>query len=100
MGLDYTEQTNLYNNYWRKIESILPNKIISEFIRDFITMKQGIVPNKNKSVKIRHSTYTNFLNTLKKIMKKNYEHLLLCSGKISVGCCKQINKYHQKEKVN
>lgn len=48
MGLDYTKQSSLYNNYWRKIESILPNKIISEFIRDFITMKQGIVPNKNK----------------------------------------------------
>lgn len=48
MGLDYEEQTTLYKKYWTRIETLLPNKVISDFVRDFLTMKEGIVPNKNK----------------------------------------------------
>lgn len=48
MGLDYDMQNKLYNNYWKKIEKLLPNKVISEFVRDYLTMKEGVVPNQNK----------------------------------------------------
>lgn len=48
MGLNYNEQTRLYKEYWMNIEKILPNKVISDFVRDFLTMKEGIVANKNK----------------------------------------------------
>lgn len=48
MGLDYEDQTRLYNTYWTRIEEILPYKIISEFVRDYLTVKTSHVPNKNK----------------------------------------------------
>ena len=48
MGLGYDEQTELYRKYWIKIEETLPNAVISDFVRDFLTMKEGIVPNKSK----------------------------------------------------
>lgn len=48
MGLDYEEQTELYRRYWTRIEKLLPNARISEFVRDFLTMKTGYTPNKNK----------------------------------------------------
>lgn len=46
MGLNYQEQTRLYKQYWIKIEKFLPNTVISDFVRDFLTMKEGVVPNK------------------------------------------------------
>ena len=48
MGLNYEEQTKLYKKYWIKIEEILPNNIISDYVRDFLTMKEGHAPNKSK----------------------------------------------------
>lgn len=48
MGLDYQNQTRLYKNYWVKIEELLPNAIISDFVRDYLIMKQGKVPKKSK----------------------------------------------------
>lgn len=48
MGLGYEEQTSLYKRYWTKIEELLPNKIISEFVRDYLIMKEAKTPNKDK----------------------------------------------------
>lgn len=48
MGLSYDEQTRLYKKYWLEIEKMLPNVKISEFVRDYLTMKTGHTPNKNK----------------------------------------------------
>lgn len=48
MGLSYDEQTELYRKYWVKIEEALPNAVISDFVRDYLTMKEGVVPNKSK----------------------------------------------------
>lgn len=48
MGLGYDVQTQLYKKYWTKIEEKLPNAVISDFVRDFLTMKEGNVPNKDK----------------------------------------------------
>ena len=41
MNSEYEKQTVLYKNFWLKIEIELTNKKISDFIRDFLTMKTG-----------------------------------------------------------
>ena len=48
MNSEYEKQTVLYKNFWLKIEIKLTNKKISNFIRDFLTMKTGKIANKNK----------------------------------------------------
>lgn len=48
MSLDYEEQTELYRRYWTRLEKLLPNAKISEFVRDFLIMKTGYTPKKNK----------------------------------------------------
>jgi uncharacterized protein with ParB-like and HNH nuclease domain len=52
MGLNHTEQTAIYNNYWKIIESNAKNELkneskVSAFIRDFLTLKNNKIPNKN-----------------------------------------------------
>lgn len=53
MGQDYDCQERLYNNYWIKLEKLLPDAMISDYIRDYLTLKTGIIPNKD-------SVYHNF----------------------------------------
>ena len=48
MGLEYDDQVELYRKYWINIEKLLTNARISEFVRDYLTMKIGYVPNRNK----------------------------------------------------
>lgn len=48
MNHDYEEQNRLYKTYWLKIEGYLPNSIISDFVRDYLTMKTSIIPKKDK----------------------------------------------------
>ncbi|KJS20297.1 MAG: hypothetical protein VR72_15150 [Clostridiaceae bacterium BRH_c20a] len=48
MNHEYEEQKRLYKNYWLKIEDYLPNAIISDFVRDYLTMKNGSIPTKDK----------------------------------------------------
>lgn len=48
MNSEYEKQTILYKNFWLKIEIELTNNKISDFIRDFLTMKTGKIANKNK----------------------------------------------------
>jgi uncharacterized protein with ParB-like and HNH nuclease domain len=52
MGLNHTEQTEIYNNYWKIIENNAKNELkneskVSDFIRDFLTLKNNKIPNKN-----------------------------------------------------
>lgn len=47
MGLDSTRQEYYYKEYWMKIEKWLTNSMISDFIRDYLTLKTGNIPNKN-----------------------------------------------------
>ncbi|MCD7918901.1 MAG: DUF262 domain-containing protein [Clostridiales bacterium] len=46
MGQEYHRQEELYNKYWSKLESLLPDALISDFIRDYLTLKRGSIPNK------------------------------------------------------
>lgn len=51
MGLEPAEQTRLYNLYWSIIESntkLNGVSYVSDFIRDYLTIKIGDIPNKNK----------------------------------------------------
>lgn len=42
------EQTRLFEEYWFKIEENLGSKNISDFVRDYLTMKQNKIPNKSE----------------------------------------------------
>lgn len=48
MNHSYEEQIRLYKEYWLKIEKFLTNSGISDFVRDYLTMKNGSIPNKDK----------------------------------------------------
>lgn len=48
MGQDYSQQERLYSDYWIKLEQLLPDAMISDFIRDYLTLKTRIIPNKDK----------------------------------------------------
>ncbi len=53
MGLKSEEQNKIYENYWKHIEKSTiaedgKSEDISAFIRDFLTMKNKSIPNKNK----------------------------------------------------
>ncbi|HBG4973241.1 TPA: DUF262 domain-containing protein [Clostridioides difficile] len=47
MGRDSKTQENFYDNYWYKIEKNTNNNM-SSFIRDYLTIKERSIPNKNK----------------------------------------------------
>lgn len=51
MGQEYNKQEELYTNYWVKIEKLLPDLMISDFIRDYLTLKTSTIPNKDKVYK-------------------------------------------------
>ncbi len=52
MGLDNDEQTNLYKNYWYPMEQSFLRaegiKLFDRFMRDYLTVKQGVIPNINE----------------------------------------------------
>ena len=41
-------QEALYKHYWLRLEELLTNAKISDFIRDYLTMKTGVISNKNR----------------------------------------------------
>jgi len=53
MGLNHRDQINIYNNYWKYIELNATHyesngNRVSDFIRDFLTLKNRDIPNKSK----------------------------------------------------
>ncbi|MBY6779810.1 DUF262 domain-containing protein [Clostridium botulinum] len=48
MGQSYEVQENLYTKYWTQIEKLLPDALISDFVRDYLTLKTTTIPNKDK----------------------------------------------------
>lgn len=48
MGKEYYVQELLYNKYWTKLEKMLPDTMISDYIRDYLTLKTGSIPNKDE----------------------------------------------------
>ena len=47
MGKEYYTQEALYYKYWLKLEKMLPDAMISDYIRDYLTLKTGNIPNKD-----------------------------------------------------
>lgn len=52
MNHSYDEQTKLYKEYWLKIEKLLSNSKISDFVRDYLTMKTYKITKKDKVYEI------------------------------------------------
>jgi len=48
MDKEADEQTELFENYWFKIEENLSSENISDYVRDYLTMKQSKIPNKSE----------------------------------------------------
>ncbi len=52
MGLNNEEQSRLYLNYWYPMEQLFPlsddGDAFDRFMRDYLTLKQGIIPNMDK----------------------------------------------------
>jgi len=73
MGLEPSEQTRLYNQYWAIIESNTKHEgvsYVSDFIRDYLTIKIGDIPNKNK-------VYSTFKKEFKLDKLNELENMLL-----------------------
>lgn len=43
MGQEYSKQEKLYNSYWVKLEEMLPDAMISDFVRDYLTLKTAAI---------------------------------------------------------
>jgi len=80
MGLDRKNQNKIYQNYWEIIEKLAKEENISkvsDFIRDFLTLENKNIPNKNKvyyEFKQKYPTNTieeleNVLSSLKSLVK-------------------------------
>lgn len=79
MGLNPSEQTRLYNRYWAIIESNTKYEgvsYVSDFIRDYLTIKMGDIPNKNK-------VYSTFKREFKLDKINELENMLLSLRKFS-----------------
>jgi len=62
MGQKYEKQEELYSKYWVKLEEMLPDATISEFVRDYLTLKTGIIPNKDRVYQDFKSYYESLEN--------------------------------------
>lgn len=70
MNLDYDAQTQLYRKYWMEIENLLPNIRISEFVRGFLSMKNGITINKDKVYQEFKKFYFKYDYSAEEILKE------------------------------
>lgn len=95
MNHDYDTQKTLYENYWLIIEKFIPNSLISNFIRDYLTMKTGNIPIKDKvyeSFKDFCRKNSNF--TEEGILEELVPYAEFYSWFISCSCPDEnINKY-------
>lgn len=48
MDKKHDVQNYLFEEYWSRIEKLLSSENISAFIRDYLTMKEGVIPNQNR----------------------------------------------------
>jgi uncharacterized protein with ParB-like and HNH nuclease domain len=86
IGLNHAEQTEIYNGYWKIIESnancgLKNESKVSDFIRDFLTLKNNKIPNKN-------SVYAEF--------KQNYPIVTLNELKQYLKLIKDYSAYYNK----
>lgn len=70
MNHSYEKQEYLYENYWLKIENKITNNRISDFVRDYLTIKTGKIPVKN-------NVYNEFKDYIKNNLKIEEEDVLI-----------------------
>lgn len=88
MGLNRKSQNRIYENYWERIENLAKDKStntskVSDFIRDYLTLENKKIPNKNKvyqefKQKFPTSTVEELENNIRPIKRlvKHYNKLL------------------------
>lgn len=77
MGQSYQQQERLYHHYWIKLETMLPDVMISDFIRDYLTLKTGNISNKDKV----YQNFKNFYHSLNDIKEETFLEELTSYGK-------------------
>lgn len=75
MKLKQDEQKRIYETYWEKIEKLaydetLNVKKVSDFIRDYLTLKMGRIPNKDKVYFEFKNKYDSSLGDLEVVLKE------------------------------
>lgn len=75
MKLKQDEQKRIYETYWEKIENLaydetLNVKKVSDFIRDYLTLKMGRIPNKDKVYFEFKQKYDSSLGDLEVVLKE------------------------------
>lgn len=80
MGLEPTHQENLYNNYWRVMELNFGQEnytyFFNRFIRDYLTMKTGIIPNIDNVYETFKTYFINKggVNNIDDVIKEIYKY--------------------------
>lgn len=97
MGLKHKDQSKMYDKYWQHIESnasqIEPkNNKVSDFIRDFLTLKNRVIPNKGK-------VYAEFKEKYQIGSLEILEDLLSEIKKYSLLYSKLINPQKEQDRV-
>ena len=95
MGLKHKDQLNIYNNYWKQIETNATHEEtngnkVSDFIRDFLTLENREIPNKNK-------VYLEFKKRYPLTDFDSLEKILSRIKKYSCHYNKFINPYNETE---
>lgn len=82
MDLDKNLQVDLYKNYWNEIENNARNEgrnesLVSDFIRDYLTLKNKKIPNKNRVYEEFKNKFREFKESLDSIneLKINLEEI-------------------------
>ncbi len=74
MGLPRKSQNNIYQNYWEVIESLAKDKNqngrVSDFIRDYLTLKTKIIPNQKKVYEEFKKEYKNPTASVEELERK------------------------------
>ncbi|QXW24780.1 DUF262 domain-containing protein [Acinetobacter bouvetii] len=111
MGLNHEDQKNIYDNYWETIEKLAKNEttnqsLVSDFIRDFLTLETNNIPKKDKvynEFKLNYPT-TSFektketLQTLKGLVR-HYNKLINPQNEQDIDIKNQL-EYIQKLEIN
>lgn len=111
MGLKHEDQKNIYDNYWDIIEKSAKNEttnqsLVSDFIRDFLTLETSIIPKKDKvynEFKLKYPTSSfqktkETLQTLKGLVR-HYNKLINPQNETDIDIRNQL-EYIQKLEIN
>lgn len=111
MGLNHEDQRNIYENFWEIIEKLAKNEttnqsLVSDFIRDFLTLETNTIPNKGKvynEFKVNYPTtsFENTKNTLQDLkgLVRHYNKLINPQNEQDLDIRTQL-EYIQKLEIN